>query len=241
MKRLVVVGVLGSCGSVLAQPRAEIARLYEQRGFCAAQKDSRARLKCFEVLAGEAIALAEASAVPLVVAPAAPPAKSSQEIAAEKRAEERAAIAKRFEPVFRAMTAIQASTETGLTWVQFGPMLQSAATEIALAAQTVASDQERAALAELDTAMAAYRDSATWWERDISFYARSGNSLAYAGGLPYKLVGGLEEMIGRWNLPTQRSDIWGLHQGVPRRAALVTMWTAAEQAVRRARDALQPQ
>jgi hypothetical protein len=235
------VCVIACSASAFAQSRPEIVKLYEQRGFCAAQKEIRAKARCFEVLAAEAIAVAEAAAVPVAAALPVVVARSPAEVEAEKKATELAARQRRFEPVFRAMTAIQAATETGVTWMQFGPLLLGAATEIAVVAQAAASDQERASLAELETAMSAYKDSATWWERDISFYSRSGNALAYAGGLPFKQVGGLEEMITRWNLPTQKSDIWGLYQGVPRRAALVTMWTAAEQAVRRATEALQPQ
>lgn len=224
-----------------AQTIDALPKLYEQKGFCAGVKDKPARLQCFEKLAAEAIALSEALNQRLAAAtqklpPPQPPAptKSPEQLEADRIAE----IVAKHDLVLRAFTALRASRDAGLSYVQYGPMIQAAATEVALVRERAKTEQEREAVAKYEAAIDAYRDAATWWERDISFYARRDNGLAYAGGLPFKQVG-LEALVRKWNLPTTKSDIWGLHAGVPRSVALSTIWMAADAAIAAARDALQ--
>jgi hypothetical protein len=141
-----------------------------------------------------------------------------------------APAANKFANLKRAFTAISAATTTGVSLVQYAPMIQAAATEVALARDAAASDAERQALDLYERAIDAYRDAATFWQRDIEFYARSDNRLAYGGGLPVDMVG-VGHLVGKWNLSAGRSDIWGINRGVPRSYALSTMWAAAGKAV----------
>lgn len=214
-------------------------RLYEQRGFCAAQRDIAARLRCYEKLNSELFsALAAASkpaaiVAPTPTAPPPPPPKSSLELEAERLA----LVNKAWGGVFRAFTTIGASIGAGLSYVQYGPLIQAAATELALVEPEARTDAAKSAIAQFEIAIDAYKDAATWWERDISFYSRRDNHLAYAGGLPYSQVG-LDNLVGKWSLPTRNSDLLGFHRGVPRAVALQTMWGAASRAAEAGRKLL---
>lgn len=139
--------------------------------------------------------------------------------------------------VFRAFTAMEASISAGISYTQYGPLLQAAATELALAAQEPKADVAKSAVTQFETAIDAYRDAGTWWERDISFYSRRDNNLAYAGGLPFSQVG-LDGLVRKWSLPTRNADLMGFHRGVPRATALQTMWSAASRSAEAARKAL---
>ncbi len=234
MRVVAVAAMLSLVGLGPAQGE-ELLDLVERRGFCSAQSEKSARAKCFEDLSGRAIAeldkaLKDAQQLKLAPPPSAAPQVVDQAKAAQAR----------YEPAFRAFVALNAATETGVTYVQFGPLIQAAATEVALISASSNGELDAAIVAELSKAVDAYADSATWWEKDASFYSRDSNRLAYRGGLPFSMVG-LESLVTKWAMPTQKSDIWGINEGVPRRAALATMWTAAEQAVGRARYALQQQ
>jgi hypothetical protein len=68
-----------------------------------------------------------------------------------------------FEPVYRASKTIQASTQPGVTYLKFGELLQSFATEISIAKdkQMNAVDQKLVGL--YDEAMAAYYFSSVLW------------------------------------------------------------------------------
>lgn len=84
-------------------------------------------------------------------------------------------------------------------------------------------EQARLLAASLD----AHQDALRFWGESIRFYSRRDNALAYAGGLPMKMLG-LEWMIGKYSLPTQKSDIWGINQGVERGAGLRAIWAEAK-------------
>jgi hypothetical protein len=148
-----------------------------------------------------------------------------------------APAANKFANLKRAFTAISAATATGVSLVQYTPMIQAAATEVALARDAAASDAERQALDLYERAIDAYRDAATFWQRDIEFYARRDNRLAYGGGLPVDMVG-VGHLVEKWSLSAGKSDIWGINRGVPRSYALSTMWAAAGKAVEDAETAL---
>lgn len=75
MKRSLMVLLIGAA-TLSASTAQELNKLYEQRGFCSAQRDVSARAKCFEQLAGNAISALEAKAAPVPTAQAAPPANS---------------------------------------------------------------------------------------------------------------------------------------------------------------------
>ena len=172
-------------------------------------------------------------------APVAPPVvveaprRTTEEIDAEKQA----AMKAKYESVHRAFTALRAATETGLSYVQYGPLIQAAATEVAMVKAEVRTDKERIAVDRFDRALDAYRDAATWWERDISFYAERGNKVAYAGGLPFAQLG-LDGLVSKWGIPTRRADLFGFWIGVPRSVALGAIWQAALMSVSEGRDAV---
>ena len=116
---------------------------------------------------------------------------------------------------------------TGISYVNYTPLVQSAATEVALLRDRAASDREREAAGYFGKAIDAYSDAATFWQADISFYARRGNAEAYAGGLPFNLAG-VGHLVSKWGLPTEKSDIWGIQRGVPRSTALRILWGKAD-------------
>jgi hypothetical protein len=220
---------------------SQAERLYEQRGFCAAQRDSIARLRCYEKLTAElfsalAAASRQAASTPPPL-PALPPPPTPQKSAQELEAERVALVNKTWNGVFRAFTAMEASIAAGVSYMQYGPLLQAAATELALAEQVTKTAVAKIAVAYFEDAIDAYRDAATWWERDISFYSRRDNNLSYGGGLPFSQVG-LDSMVAKWSIPTRGADLLGVQRGVPRTTALQTMWRAASSATEAARQAL---
>lgn len=225
-------------GATAATSQTDLEMLYEQRGFCAAQREAAARLRCYEKLTADLLTSLSASSrqilTPTPPTPTPPlPAKTAQEVDSERIAQ----INKAWGGVFRAFTAMEASIGAGVSYTQYGPLLQAAATELALASQEAKSEASKAAATQFEIAVDAYRDAATWWERDISFYSRRDNNLAYAGGLPFSQVG-LDSLVRKWSLPTRNADLLGFHRGVPRNTALQTMWAAASRATDTARKAL---
>jgi len=200
---------------------------------CGALKNAERRAKCFESVA-RMDPPAAASPAPLVAPVVVDvPRKSKEEVDAERQAATKA----KYEAVHRAFTALRAATETSLSYIQYGPLIQAAATEVALVKPEARTDKERLAVERFERALNAYSDAATWWDRDISFYAQRGNNLAYAGGLPFAQLG-LDEIVSKWGIPTRRADLFGLWFGVPRSVALGTMWQAAAMAVSDGREAI---
>ena len=74
MKRSLLVLLIGAA-TLSASTAQELNKLYEQRGFCSAQRDVSARAKCFEQLAGNAITALEAKSAPAPTSQASPPPK----------------------------------------------------------------------------------------------------------------------------------------------------------------------
>jgi hypothetical protein len=222
-------------GSVFSQTlihsagQSDLEKLYERRGFCAAQQNSAARLECLEKLTQDlfsALAVARTLSATTVLP------KSEQDLEADRKA----VVNRNWGGVFRAFTAIEASIDVGVTYNQYGPLLQAAATELALVKEDTRS-LAAGVFKDFTTAIDAYQDAATWWERDISFYSRRDNSLSYPGGLPFSQVG-LERLVQKWSLPVRNADLLGFHRGVSRATALQTMWAAARQASDSARKSL---
>jgi len=141
--------------------------------------------------------------------------------------------------VARAFANMEASINAGISYNNY----QLAVLDLAKA--TVAFKQDSgesgAAAAKLfESAVEAYSDAGTFWERSISFYARRGNDIAYAGGLPVSM-NGLDWLVSKYNLPTGKSDIWGFERGLPVQSSRSEIWRLAKQKTAQAQAAAAPQ
>jgi hypothetical protein len=125
-----------------------------------------------------------------------------------------------------AFLGLHGKIEVGLSLVEYQSALASLGQ--ALAIYTKDAPQSKAdAIDKYRQALDTHKDAATFWAAAIRFYARRDNGLAYAGGLPIDLVG-LRWMVEKHSLPTGRSDILGIHVGVPTDQGRITMWTKAK-------------
>lgn len=212
--RFVIIGIAAALPWFVGQATAQTRDRDLLSEGCMQLGDVDKRLRCMRAL--EALEAAAGTGRPAVAAPSAG-----------------------YDGLWRPFLAISAATETGVSYLQFGPLVQAAATELAVLRSRPMTDAETEAGDLLASALEAYRDSDTWWDRDIRFYARRDNSLSYGGGLPYDLVG-LTYLVAKYGLPSYKADLLGFHQGVPRSVALRKMWGQAAERVAEARKLLQP-
>lgn len=199
---------------------------------CKALKSAVKRENCLESLA-RLPAKQEEPVIPVVETKPAVPEKSAAEIESDRID----VLKKKFEGVNRAATAIQSATSVGLSYNQYGAYIQQLATEVAMFKQNANSESEKAAILLLERAIEAYQDAGTFWAKDIEFYSYRDNSLAYMGGLPLGMTG-MEWIASKYDIPTQKSDIWGFNRGIPRALGLSTIWRKAQEWIEQANSAL---
>ena len=206
ISRIVRVGIVsvlaasGISGRAFAAP--SLAEQLIQA--CQSLKRQADRGKCLE----EAVKSATASAAP----PSKQETPSTKEVA-QARAEK----------AFAAAQAIQSVVATGISLVQYQPYIHQFSIALDQYRAAAQLPDEKEAISRLDQALQAYSDAALYWRADIEFYSRSDNRLAYAGGLPANLAG-TTQILDRYQVPTRKSDMWGINQGAPLSVALTTIW-----------------
>lgn len=138
------------------------------------------------------------------------------------------------EPLRKAFAEIQSSLEVGISYNNYQTALLELAKAVAAFKEGPAGDAAKKLATE---ALEAYKDAGTFWERAISFYARSDNNLAFGGGLPVGLTG-MDWLVSKYSLQTVRSDLLGLHAGLPVAGTRSRLW---EIAASKASSAVSPQ
>jgi len=88
------------------------------------------------------------------------PPRSPAEIAAAKKT----FVKKKYAAVLRAFAALKTATARQVSFEQYGPLIDSAANEVALLRPRAASDPERQAIQAFDQAIEEYRQAARNWE-----------------------------------------------------------------------------
>lgn len=127
------------------------------------------------------------------------------------------------EPLRKAFADIQSSLDVGISYNNYQKALLDLAKAVAAFKESTGDD---AAKKQASEALEAYKDAGTFWASAISFYARSDNNLAYGGGLPVGLTG-MDWLISKYSLPTVRSDLLGLHTGLPVAGTRSRLWEIA--------------
>lgn len=130
-----------------------------------------------------------------------------------------------YDAVVRAFVGLRGNLESGISLNAYQAVLNELSRELAVFSRE-AGDDAKPAVAKLQEALDTYTDAATFWGAAIRFYARRDNGIAYGGGLPMQMVG-LGWMISKHDLPTRKSDIWGINVGVPTDLGQSTMWAKA--------------
>lgn len=135
------------------------------------------------------------------------------------------AVEQSWEAVERVFTGLDGAIAAGaLSHNSYQALLLDVSKEVAIFEKRAPERQEQARM--LSSSLAAHHDALRFWGEWISFYARRGNGMSYPGGLPMKMVG-LDWMIAKYNLPTQKSDVWGINQGVQQGVGMRAIWDAA--------------
>lgn len=136
------------------------------------------------------------------------------------------ATAQPLSAVTRAFAGMEASLNAGISYNNY----QLAVLDLAKAVAAFKQDSGEAGATSaplFESAVEAYSDAGVLWERSISFYARRGNDIAYAGGLPVSM-NGLDWLVTKYSLATGKSDIWGLERGLPVQPARADIWRFAK-------------
>jgi len=74
---------------------------------------------------------------------------------------------KKFEDLYRVGKSIEGATAVGVTYQQFGELLQKLATEIAIGTDKAKSEKEKELVRAYSEVLAAYRDSTAIWKKKI--------------------------------------------------------------------------
>ncbi len=131
------------------------------------------------------------------------------------------------DPVRRAFGNMQASLDVGVSYNNY----QLAILDLAKAVSAFKQDAGAGGVDiahNFDAALDAYSDAGTFWERSISFYARRDNEISYGGGLPIGL-NGLEWLVSKYSLATSKSDMLGIHRGLPVQETRAVLWRIAKE------------
>lgn len=129
------------------------------------------------------------------------------------------------EAVEKAFTRMRSSLDIGLSYNNYQVALLELAQSVAELKRT-ASNLSPASGDLLSKALEAYADAGTFWHKSIEFYAKRDNNLSYGGGLPVQLTG-LEWLVGKYNLATAKSDLFGFYVGLPVQTTQSTLWQVA--------------
>ena len=93
----------------------------------------------------------------------------------------------KFEPLYRAAKAIQASTAVGLSYQQLGELLLTLGTEVSIAADKAEAPEEKALVAAYVSVLEAYKDSHSVWNATIQSNSR--------------VTRDLEPLVAKYKLP----------------------------------------
>lgn len=139
---------------------------------------------------------------------------------------EHKAIADNRAEVARAFNDLQSILDAGTSFNSYSSQLETTVKALGNFKSKAKSEEDQKTSKLLGEAIEAYKDAQLFWQRDISWYARSSNKTSYAGGLPIEYTG-TAYLVQKYNLYTQKSDIWGLSTGLPRAETLKSIWQAA--------------
>jgi hypothetical protein len=118
-----------------------VGKLLEQRGYCSAQRDLTIRSRCFEDLVGGLFSVLSSGRYQALDQPRVIPAvEESKSVPRDSEGERVSEVNKVWGGVFRAFAALDAAINVGVSYAQYGPFLQSAATELMLAKNHAASE-----------------------------------------------------------------------------------------------------
>lgn len=139
--------------------------------------------------------------------------------------------------VSRAFSGMESSLNAGISYNNY----QIAVLDLAKAVSAFKQDAKDldAAGKLFDAAVEAYSDAGTFWARSIEFYARRDNSIAYGGGLPVSL-NGLDWLVDKYSLTTVKSDLLGIHRGLPVQSSRSEIWRIAKAKTEAAKAAANP-
>jgi hypothetical protein len=141
----------------------------------------------------------------------------------------------------KALTAAQSLrsvvNSSGVSLLGYGPYVQQLAIAIDQYRAVAQLPEENRAIAQLDNALEAYSDAATFWESNNTFYAKSNNRFVYGHALPSAMTD-TGDFLTKYHIPRIRSDLLGIYTGAPLSTALTAMWAAAGDDEDAAKDAL---
>ncbi len=208
---------------VASTPQAAVDDLDVMIAGCKALKQASKREQCLE--AALRMSKGAERGEPPPAATVTEP-KSDEELQRERVASQR----RKFELVERAATALRAATEVGVSYREYGPLVQQFATEVALLGKGTPSPQERSALDLYEQAIIAYQDAGKFWNASVEFFARRDNVIAYPGGLPLELTR-MGWVADKYGIATQKADIWGLNRGIQQSYGLTRIWAEAQRLI----------
>lgn len=129
--------------------------------------------------------------------------------------------------VVRAFTDLKSILNAGTSYNSYSTQLEATVKALGNYQASAQSDDDKRIAAQLQESIDAHKDAQLFWQRDISWYARSSNSTAYPGGLPIEYTG-TAYLVPKYGLRTQKSDFWGISTGLPRAQTLRTIWKFAD-------------
>ncbi|MEJ5149804.1 hypothetical protein [Comamonas sp. MYb396] len=129
--------------------------------------------------------------------------------------------------VVRAFTDLKSILNAGTSYNSYSTQLESTVKALGNYKASAQSDDDKRIAAQLQESIDAHKDAQLFWQRDISWYARSSNSTAYPGGLPIEYTG-TAYLVPKYGLRTQKSDFWGISTGLPRAQTLRAIWKFAD-------------
>lgn len=130
--------------------------------------------------------------------------------------------------VVRAFTDLKSILNAGTSYNSYSTQIEIAVKALGNFQSSAQTDEDKRAAAQLQESIDAHKDAQLFWQRDISWYARSSNSTAYPGGLPIEYTG-TAYLVPKYGLRTQKSDFWGISTGLPRAQTLRAIWKVAEE------------
>src|SRR4030095_10400373 len=137
----------------------------------------------------------------------------------------------KFEPLYRASKSIQGAIGVGLTYPDFGKLLQSFASEISIAQDRARSADEQQLVKHYADALSVFKDSATLWQKKIE----SGDS--WDGQIFYTVISSpvsgpgtdprLAPIVEKYRLVTQDYRKYGQHLVTISPASIQLLWAEA--------------
>jgi hypothetical protein len=122
---------------------------------------------------------------------------------------------KKLEPLYRSAKAVEASTGVGVTYAQFGALLQQFSTEVAIARDKASNDAERRVVDDYARTLPLYQDSAALWALKI----RHGSLLSD--------LDEVTELANKHGLPRERTGVIDADAGIKAIWAQAAVWMDA--------------